>query len=268
MCAAAVALAAGCYDPHPATGIACTTTGQCPDGLFCRMGTCEHTAGGGTDAPPGDAPADTGVDGPAVVPALVQQTTGTLDHSATLSVTLPVAPAAGHMLVMIGANEHDNLSSVTGAGTTWMLGAASAQNANIEIWFGITDGTSATVTIDCNTNCAPQPIWLNVSEWSGLATTGAFDGALADNGLDSPAAAGALTTMGAHDLLVFAVSDLTPNTFGAPSPGTWQPLTEIDTAAVQQAAWFSLVGPGTYNPRVAESGNNWDAALVALRAAQ
>src|SRR5262249_7978327 len=139
-------------------------------------------------------------------------------------------------------------------------------NANEEVWFGITDGTSATVTITCATNCGAQPTWMNLSEWSGLATANVLDRAVAKDGLQSPARTGPLTTTGALALIVFAVADLTPNTIGAPAPGSWAAFASIETVAITQNAWYGFVPPGTYAPTVTETGNNWDAALVALHA--
>src|SRR5215470_10206644 len=168
-CAAAALLAAGCFRPHPEVGSLCSPEGVCPDGLICSMGKCVLAPF--DDAAPDDTLADTaGFDAPPGAPILVQQVTAHLDHAATLSATLPAAPQAGHVLLMIGANEHDVLTSVTGGGTTWTMAAGSQVNANEEVWFGITDGTSATVTINCATNCGAQPTWMNLSEWSGLAT--------------------------------------------------------------------------------------------------
>jgi hypothetical protein len=267
MCAAAVVLAAGCYDPHPATGIACTTTGGCPDGQICWMGTCESNIPG--DATPADdrGGPDTGVDAPASSPMLVQQATGSRDHAATLSVSLLAAPTAGHVLVMIGANEHHNLSSVTGGGATWTIATQSAQNTNVEVWLGLTDGSSSTVTINCTTDCEAQPIWMNVSEWSGLATANALEAATAKDGIQSPATAGTVTTTGTQDLLLFAVTNLMPDTAGQPAPGTWHGLSLIQATAIDQHAWYGVVAAGTYAPQVTETGNAWDAAIVALRAA-
>jgi hypothetical protein len=254
----AAMLLAGCFNPRPASGIACSDSGDCPDGLVCSANACV-----GSVSPDGAAPQDsTGL----VAPALVQQITTSVDHGATLSATLPAMPAAGNALVMIGANEHDVLTSVTGGGATWAIAAGSAQNANVELWFGISDGSSATVTIDCATDCDPQPSWISLSEWSGLATSNLLDIAIADNGLDSPARTSGVTTTGAHDLLVVAAADLQPNNFGEPMPGTWRPLTPIVTAAIAQSAWYAVVPPGTYTPTVSETGNNWDAVLVGLHA--
>ena len=261
----AVGLLAGCFAPRPAAGVACSPDGDCPDGLFCVSGACERSAS--ADGAAGDAAIDDAtIDAAMNPPALVQQITASLDHSATLSATLPAKPVAGNVLVMIGANEHDVLSSVTGGGATWTIAAGSAQNANIELWFGITDGSSATVTINCVTTCDAQPTWMNLSEWSGLASSRLFDVAIANDGLDNPARTNGVTTTGAHDLLVVGVGDLQPNNFGEPMPGTWQPFTPIVTAAIAQSAWYAVVPPGTYTPTVSETGNNWDALLVGLHA--
>src|SRR3569623_2107533 len=80
--------------------------------------------------------ADARIDAPVPIDAaptamLVQQTTAHADMG-TLVVTLPVAPTAGNVLVMIGADVHAPLTSVTGGGvTTWMLVARSDDNTNV-----------------------------------------------------------------------------------------------------------------------------------------
>jgi hypothetical protein len=249
----AMAVLAGCFDPHPMAGIACSASGDCPDGLVCVANTCAASSD------------DAAIDAPvAAVPMLVQQITASLDHSAIVTATLPATPAAGNALVMIGANEHDVLTSVTGGGATWTIAAGSSQNANVEVWTGITDGSSATVTINCATGCDAQPVWMSLSEWSGLASSNLSDVSIANAGLDSPARTDGVTTTGTHDLLVVAVADLQPNAFGEPMPGTWQPLTPIVTAAIAQSAWYAVVTPGTYAPTVSETGHDWDVVLAGL----
>jgi hypothetical protein len=263
-------LAAGCFRPHPATGSPCTTDSDCPSELVCSHGSCETTVAPDDAAPGDDAPlADTPVDMPAAAgPMLVQQTTASQDRAATLSATLLAAPAAGNVLVMIGANQHTtDATSVTGGGANWTKIVSSPENANIEVWYGITDGSHTPVTLDCGlSGCETQPIWMHLSEWSGLATTGLVEPPIASNGLASPARAGSITTHGAQDVIIFAVADAAPNTVGTPTPGTWTALTEVAPVAVTQFAWYQIGPPGTYTPSVTETGHSWDAALVALRA--
>jgi len=268
----ALVMVAACYAPHPQAGAPCPT-GQCPDPLVCSpaTGTCELTA---TDAPGGDAPQphddarpvdaarDSAVPIDAALTAtLVQQQVAHADQG-TLLVTLPALPAAGNVLVMIGADEHAPLTNVTGGGVpTWTLIARSNDYTNVEIWYGVTDGSSATVTLH-GPLADTHPIFANVSEWSGLA--GTVDASRFNSGLATPADPLAITTTHAHDLVLLGVGDLTPNTFGIPGPGAWTALTPID-ADISLGAWFRIVSvAGTVHPTVSETEGDWDAAVAAL----
>jgi len=269
----ALVMVAACYAPHPQAGAPCPT-GQCPDPLVCSpaTGTCELTA---TDAPRGDSPQpqdarlvdaarDSAVPIDAALTAtLVQQQVAHADQS-TLAVTLPAMPTAGNVLVMIGADEHAPLTNVTGGGVaTWTLITGSQDNTNVEIWYGVTNGTNATVTL-VGPPLDTHPIFANVSEWSGLAATGTVDATRAHSGLSSPADPLAITTTHAHDLVLFGVGDLVPNTYGTPGPGAWTALTPID-ADISLAAWFRIVAvAGTVHPTVSETEGDWDAAVAAL----
>lgn len=196
---------------------------------------------------------------------LVQQATAYAASAPVLSATLPQLPAAGDTLVMIGANPDSSLDSVTGAGTSWQRAARSTANANVELWYGMTDGSDATVTIALSGATASMS--LEVIEWVGLATPGMVDTQVHLAGRTSPATAGTLATS-APDLVVFAVGDGGPNTFGIPSPGAWIALDGILEPNHQQAAWFIVAQtPDTFAPTVTETANHWDAVLVGLELA-
>ncbi len=240
----AVVCSSGCYAPDPPPGADCATGNECPAPLACSLltNTCEvHPVN------------------------LVQQATAYSPSAGELSATLPHLPVAGHVLVMIGGNPHDALAAVTGAGVTWQRAAASTDNANIELWYGTTDGSDATVSISLPN--ATLPMSLEVVDWAGLASPAVLDAANAFSGVTSPANAGTLATT-APDLILFAVGDDTPNTFGTPSPGAWSALDPILEPAHQQAAWFvAAQTPDTVAPAVSETANSWDAVLVALELA-
>ena len=244
----------------------------------------------GRDAPPGSeldggAPIDDGVtptsDAPGDAlsdalsdafvsqgPALVQQATASAPNTnAPVAAMLSSPPISGHLLVMVGAAEHGGLSTVTGGGVpTWTRATRSVTNSNVEIWYGVTDGSSATVAITFP--AFTLPIWMAVSEWSGMASANVLDGARSTAGTTSPASAGALATTHAHDLLIFAVTDNTPNTFGAPTQGAWTAMTGVTAAPLVQATWYrEVAATGSYNPTVTETGHGWDAAAAAFRVA-
>lgn len=267
-------LLAGCYSPHPQAGTPCPT-GVCPDPLVCSPAShsCETTAIDAPprqpDAPSPDAPrldAPTPIDAPHITAQLVQQATNHADAD-TLTITLPQAPTAGDVLVFVGGDVHSELDASTGvvggAVPTWRRAAFSAINANVEIWYGVTAGSTRDIVIHGVTGDT-HPIFGNVSEWSNLVTTGTMvDGAHANDGLVSPADPGAITTTNAFDLAILGVCDFTPNTYGTPAPGTWHPLTGID-ADISLGIWYDSVGPATWHPTVSETEHEWDAALAAL----
>jgi hypothetical protein len=264
----ALVLWLGCFSAKPAPGAPCATDGSCPASLVCSPATrtCEtHAvdAGHAIDAR-ADAGPDARIPDALHVPSLVQQVTRSNPNAVTLSVTL-APPAPGDLLVLVGGDPHAPLTDVTGGGTTWTRAAISAVNANVEIWFGVTDGSSSTVTIDLPSSTAPMT--MAVTEWSGMATTNVLDLATVADGTTSPASAGTLVTTNARDLIVFAVADGSPNMFGAPAPGAWTAMTGLD-APISQLEWYQLrASTGTIAPEVTETAGAWDAAIAAFRTA-
>ena len=268
----AIAIACGCYAPHPQPGAPCTDN-ICPSGLTCIAGTCElpgYVAGDAArDAPmprPDAITFDAAVDAPGVQPQLVAQAQ---NHGIGLtSLSATIATHAGDLLVMTGASIRGALTSVSGGGATWTFATGSTVNTNVEIWYGVTNGTNNDVTITFAG--ATGDMWIVVSEWSGLASTSQLDGAISSSGLTSPADAGPINTVNATDLIIFAVADIQPNTFGVPAPGNWNQLMSINASGFQptQAEWYRFVGAtGMFDPRVTETGGNWDAAIAAFKVA-
>ena len=221
-----------------------------------------------THPPDGTNPViDAAADATAAAPAIVQQTTASAPNTnAPLSATLSASPINGDLLVMVGAAEHGGLATVSGGGVaTWTRATRSLSNTNIEIWSGVSDGSSATVTITFP--AYTLPIWMAVSEWSGMASTNVLDCAHSTSGNSSPAAAGAIATT-AHDVLIFAVTDNTPNAFGAPTQGLWTAMTGVSAPPLVQAAWYREVSTvGSYNPTVTETAHSWESATAAFRVA-
>jgi len=268
-------LLAGCYSPHPQAGAPCPT-GTCPDPLVCSPATqtCEATAiGVDASLPRPDAPgpdAFVQLDAPQKTAQLVQQAANHADAD-TLTITLPQAPAAGDVLVFVGGDIHSELDSATGvvggAVPTWKRATFSAINSNIEIWYGVTFGTTRDIVIHGIAGDT-HAIFGNVSEWSGLVTTSALlDGAHATDGLTSPADPGTITTTNMRDVAFLGVADLTPNTYGTPTPGTWHAMTGID-ADVSIGVWYRNIGiPANVHPTVTETANSWDAAVAAFEVA-
>ena len=225
------------------------------------LGGCAFHTNAAVDSPPVEIDAAI-VDGPSVEqPMLVQQAkAGAPNSNNPLVATLPAPPIAGHLLVAIGADEAGRLDSVTGGGVaSWSLAAQSLANTNIEVWYGVTDGSSATVTVTADQDSLPM--WIVVGEWSGASV---FDGAKSANGTTSPASAGA-QSVHADDLVIFGVADQAPTTFGMPEGG-WMPLMPVSSNHTEQRVWFTVAAAtGTLAPMVTETALSWDAAVAAFR---
>jgi hypothetical protein len=217
-------------------------------------------------AVPSDAPIDTSDAAPQSL--LQRQVTNHAENATTLSATLPAAPAANHLLIMIGANLSGSLATVSGGGAMWTRAAHSVIHSNVEIWYGVTNGSSATVTIARPSTAAAM--WMSVSEWSGLAATNTLDQASADHDGINPVTAGSITTTHAPDLVVFAATTALPNTFTSPTPGTWTALQGIVSATHMQNVWYRTVTTaGAQAPQVLENrAEGWEAAIAAFRIAQ
>lgn len=217
------------------------------------------------DSPPPDAPRPT--------THLVQQQTASDPKQWTLAATLPDPPTSGNVLVVIGATDRYNLLSPSGGGvSTWMLAAMSGTHANLEIWYGIPDGSSATVTITCA--CPMTTLGnmrLSVSEWAGLATSNVVEDGKDAAGTATPGAATLppLTTLDSPDLLIFGVAVVgtaASDATDAAGRGMWTALDSISVDPVVQRQWYQLVAePNTYTASAMVNGD-WDAAIVAFRA--
>ncbi len=266
---------AGCFTPQPPRGSPCATS-PCPAGLVCSPATqtCEldPVAVDARPAPDGmaDAPIDArGLDAAPATAVLVQQITRHVEVGASLSATLPSVPVSGHVLMMFGGNPSGPLATVSGGGVAvWTKLASSTVHLNLEVYAGVTDGTSAVVTIDRPNANAPNTMW--VGEWSGLATLPIVgDGTAIADGVVSPAiTAGVTTSPAGRDLVLFGVADGAGNTFGTPTPGAWIATTPIKGFSTHQSVWYRIEDANTtLDPSVTETSNQWDAALLALRIA-
>ena len=193
---------------------------------------------------------------------LVQQETATT-NATTLTATLPNPPARDDMLVMIGGAEA-GVSTVSGGGVAnWQVAEHSGVSPSITIWYGVTDGSSATVTLKAFNTGA---FWVLVTEWSNLQAINTVDASARDGRGGGATITGniqlAMTTASAPDLVIFAAACYGP--LGNPT-GPWLELQTAASASAVQRSWYQLVGaPGPQSASVTYM-NEWDAALVGLR---
>jgi len=225
-----------------------------------------------TDAATDAVTVDTIGDGPSTGVALVRHITAQALSTKSLPADLGVLPAKDHLLVIVGAAATAPLLRPTGGGVpTWKLAAQSVIEQNVEIWYGVTDGSSSAVTIVCNSMCDNNvgPMWMSLSEWSGLATAaplGPMNAATgtASGGMPGTASAGSITTIDAPNLLVFGVSDSSDI---SPVVTDWTVLDGIMVDSVVQRAWYRVATTiGPYAPGTTVT-SAWDAAIAAFHPA-
>ena len=212
--------------------------------------------GDGSAAPPDDAP-------PGV--ALVQHRAVGSTTTSSLSITLQAQPTAGDVLVVFGGAEN-GISTIAGGGvTTWQSAASSGVSPTIYVWYGITDGSSRSVTMVMNSSAKA---WGDVAEWSRLDTANPFDTQTAMGMAAGSASSGTIdlqvTTTAAPDLLVFGVSCY--GGVGTPA-GMWTTLDTVGAAAtVTLYTWYQVANTAGAEAATASFTNDWDAALVAFHA--
>lgn len=137
--------------------------------------------------------------------AFVQQATGTQAAGTTATATLGSNPTSNNTLVACIASGAGDVSGVSGGGvTTWtkLKGPGPISSAWANIYFGLVDTTPATgITVTATSGT----IAVNVSEWSGIKTSGAADASTAQaQGPGTGPSAGPITASAGPCLYVAA----------------------------------------------------------------
>lgn len=210
---------------------------------------------------------DLGTDAPPPTTMLVQQQIASDADAASVTATLGRRPTSGNVLIAVGASDRFLLATPVGGGVvSWTLATGSNSYANVELWYGVTDGTDAAVTVSCLCgDTGNMRLW--VGEWAGLATDNLLEAAVSMDGSSRPGSATvpALTTVDSDDLLIFAVSVFGSITSEASGGGTWTRLDSVPVSPAVQSEWYQLVkARGSYTPTAGVNGD-WDALLVAFR---
>lgn len=200
-----------------------------------------------------------------------QATAGTPAPAAGL--TVPIASTAGNTLVAaiaVQAGTTTSVSSVSdSAGNGWTRGAVGllpGSNTRVELWYstGAAPVASATVTLS-----APDLASANVSEWSGVAATGALDlSGGAGNSSSTAASTPSITTANPNELVIGAVNFPRAVTSTLATPG-FTSLQDFTASPVSgRAAYRIASAPGPYSLLWTLSGPSTSGgAIIALRAA-
>ena len=208
-----------------------------------------------------DAGGDATSDGASPAAMLVQEKTASNNAAASVSIVLGHQPANGDVLVFVGGSEA-GIMAPTGGGASWQMAAHSLVKADLDIWFGVSDGSSTTVTITAR---GLSTIWGNVSEWSGLATPGTFDAMDSKGGQSGPANLSAQTTS-APDLIVFGVGCYADPALVDP-PAEWAELLPTGSNATAQRVWYRISTAAGAQTANATCSVGWDAGLAAFKLA-
>ena len=144
---------------------------------------------------------------------LVQQNSIAPAASVTsVAPTLTSGVTAGDALILVVADESDNsdiVSGVSGGGVTWAKATSTGTTANgdAEIWYGLnssgtTGSTAITVTFSGSASHKTNVQIADVSEWSGVAATGALDQATNANNTIASISAGSVTPSVGGELII------------------------------------------------------------------
>lgn len=149
---------------------------------------------------------------------LVQQSTATSFAGTTNTVTLAKAPGVGSMLLLVfrNGNDSNDVTSVAGGGVNWVKAQSWTSPSIGDIWYGLNStGVGTAITINLS-GVASGTYAAGVSEWSGVATTNALDGAPAPaTGTSTTPTTPSITPAVPGELFVGLISSA-----GAFTPGT------------------------------------------------
>jgi len=201
--------------------------------------------------------------------AVVQQKQTENDTANTITATFDNPPAAGHVVMLVGGKATGSGTSVSGVGSAWTLVAGSWEVYDLEIWYTVANGTDSTITYDYLESPTDLPMFMMVSDWTGLAAADAVDASAPPANTDAgsqtggTARAGSGVTTHGPDVVVLGVSSEVGGSFADFSPEV--ALTPIDGSAVAVGVWYEIEDDaGTYDPGVTSPGG-WDAAVVAFK---
>ena len=220
---------------------------------------------GGTSPPPDPQPP------PEKVAFARQAVAGTPAAASTLGV--PIASSAGNALVATIAVQAGTTTSVTSvtdsAGNTWTrgpVGLLAGSNTRLEIWYSTGAAPVAGVTVNLS---AADLASANVSEWRGVAATGALDASAGQgNASATTAPTPSITTSSPGDLVVGGIN-FPRSAVSTLATGDFTPLNDFTTATVRGRAAYRIASAAgaqsiAWNLSAASPSG---AAILALKAA-
>jgi trimeric autotransporter adhesin len=198
--------------------------------------------------------------------ALVQQTTATYTSASSVVATLGAAPGPGSALVLFSVNNSVVVTGVSGGGVTWVRGSPrGGTHTDVDIWYGLNSSGVGTAITVAYTNATGSG-GVNVSEFSGVATSNALDVAPAINsGLSTTPTSPTAVTTNANDLIVVAAADTTVSATTAGPTNSFIALAEAANSNKIIPAYSIVTTTGSYSTSWTEGNGGWDSAIVALK---
>jgi hypothetical protein len=196
----------------------------------------------------------------------IQQKTATYSSAASVMVNMNAAPGAGSALVLYSDNDSVGVTSVSGGGVSWVHGSSGGSHSVIDIWYGLNSSGSGTAITVSYAN-ATGAGGVNVSEFSGVATSNALDIAPAStSGVSTTPTTPTAVTTNANDLILAGAADISvAATTGGPT-NSFIALSEAADINKIVPAYRIVTATGSYSTSWTESNDGWDAAIVALKA--
>jgi hypothetical protein len=180
---------------------------------------------------------------------LVQQAAGANvgNNQNTLTVTLPHAPGAGNVLVLIfdHVSASQTITSISGASWTRIAQNYTGNIGDSEIWVG-TGPSSSTITITgANYFGVFQPGYAIVAEFSGVSATSDGVAALTTSGI-WPVTTGSLATGYPADVLITSAMSYNGGGAGATISSPWRLLGAPGGTYSLAAAYQIVTATGSY----------------------
>ncbi|HST14090.1 MAG TPA: chitobiase/beta-hexosaminidase C-terminal domain-containing protein, partial [Gaiellaceae bacterium] len=206
--------------------------------------------------------------------ALQHQATASSSSSAgSLTVNIPATTAGDALVAAIAVQAASTgpINAVTdSAGGTWTkgpVGSLTGSNTRIELWYRLNASSVTSVTASFASGTS-KPLAINLTEWSGVASTAGVDAQTNGTGTSTTAAPPALTTTNASDVVIGAINfSSTSATSGAPSNG-FTALNDLNmTTSHGRVAYRLVSAAGSYQPTwTLSAASPFGAVALALKA--
>jgi hypothetical protein len=193
--------------------------------------------------------------------SVVQQATCTDQANPNVCTSLGSNPSTSDVLVYLGGNYLQTISSVSSTGATWSKLGSSTTNRDAEIWCATLSGTPGTA-VSINLTSYTSSSYGVVAELAGVTCSQIGSAQTTTSSSNATITTGSITTTGAALILAVDFNGDNPTL----SSGPTNSFTAFSKAAAQtNAAYLVVSTAGTYSTGwTISAAQPWDTVLVAL----